>query len=115
MVGQPPALDAITAGEAWFCKSYREEWRASDKNATIAGGSKRALVAAMIVNSPPLTSWHHGLKRLEAHPGSVVLIAVEQPELQLRSRRVSREERKALKAALEKARKKREQANQAQT
>ena len=48
---------------------------------------------------------------MESHPGSVVLIAVEQPEVcnfaRCTAAWLSREERKTLKTALEKARKKR--------
>ena len=56
------------------------------------------------------------LQKLEAHPGSIILVAIEVPEVCSFARTtcawLSREERKALKLALERARKKREQAKQ---
>lgn len=55
------------------------------------------------------------LEQLQRHPGSVVLIAVEVPEVCNFARTtwawISREERKALRRALESARKKREKSH----
>ena len=52
------------------------------------------------------------LDQLERHPGSVILVAIEQPEVCNATRTtwawLSREERRTLKAALEKARRKRQ-------
>jgi hypothetical protein len=54
------------------------------------------------------------LEQLERHPGSVILVAIEQPEVCNFTRCtwawISREERIALKLALERARRKREKA-----
>ena len=64
----------------------------------------------MIVNLPTPQDLAPWFQQLEAHPGSVVLIAVSNQSLQLRkmhSRLAVTEERKALKTALEKARKRR--------
>jgi hypothetical protein len=56
------------------------------------------------------------LQKLEAHPGSVILVAIEQPEVCNFARCtcawLSREERKALRIALEAARKRREKSRQ---
>lgn len=55
------------------------------------------------------------LQQLYRHPGSVILIAIEQPEVCNFTRTtfawLSREERKALRTALERARKKREKSH----
>jgi hypothetical protein len=54
------------------------------------------------------------LEKLEAHPGSLVLVAIEQPEVcnfcRVTWSWLLREERKALKAGLERARQKRRKA-----
>ena len=60
--------------------------------------AKRALVAAMIVNLPTPQDLAPWIEQLEAHPGSVVLIAVSNQRLQLRNMHtralLSREKRK---------------------
>jgi len=60
---------------------------------------------------PTVTELQPQLDRLEANPGSVLLIAIEQPEICNFARTtwalLSKEERKSLKSALERARKKR--------
>jgi hypothetical protein len=57
------------------------------------------------------------LEKLEVNPGSIILIAVEQPEVCNFARVtwswLSREERKALKAGLERARQKRQKRRKA--
>ena len=65
----------------------------------------------MIVQLPTPQDLAPWIQKLEAVPGSVVLIAVEQPEVcnfaRCTAAWLSREERKTLKTALEKARRKR--------
>jgi hypothetical protein len=73
----------------------------------------------MIVQLPTPQDLAPWIEKLEGHSGSVVLIAVERPEVcnfaRYAAAWLSQEEFRTLKAALEKARKKREQAKQAQT
>ena len=68
---------------------------------------------SMIVNLPTAEDLQPQLDRLEANPGSVILVAIEQPEVCNFARCtvawLSREERKTLKIALENARQKRAQ------
>jgi hypothetical protein len=63
---------------------------------------------------PSAAELQPALEKLEGHPGSVVLVAIEQPEVCNFTRVtwswLSREERKALKAGLERARQKRRSA-----
>ena len=65
----------------------------------------------MIVQLPTPRDLAPWIEKLEAAPGSVVLIAVEQPEVcnyaRCTAAWLSREERQTLKAALERARRKR--------
>jgi hypothetical protein len=65
----------------------------------------------MIVQLPTPQELAPWIQKLESAPGSVVLIAVEQPEVcnfaRCTAAWLSKEERKDLKAALEKARRKR--------
>ena len=68
---------------------------------------------SMIVNLPTAEDFQPQLDRLEANPGSVILVAIEQPEVcnfaHCTVAWLSREERKTLKIALENARQKRAQ------
>jgi hypothetical protein len=66
----------------------------------------------MLVQIPAAHELQPWIQKLEAHPRSVVLIAVEQPQVCNLARAtcawLSREERKALRRALESCRGKRE-------
>ena len=78
---------------------------------------RRALVGTMIVQLPAPHELAPWIEKLEAHPGSVVLIAVEQPEIcnlaRCTAAWLSREERTELRRALEVCRKQREKSHDA--
>ena len=76
-------------------------------------GARAGMIPPELPGPHELAPW---IEKLEAHPGSVVLIAIEQPETcnfaRCTAAWLSREERKAIRAALERCRRQREQTKQ---